>query len=658
MSFDDRLRRQLNEQAHQITIEPGDPNGPAVRAARRQTRRRVAVAGAFVAVIGLSAAWITTRDGDEPGVATAVDSDGTDTDAAEDASASDESTSDESGSTAAPGTPLTFTPVDATGAPGGYNITSNGAGNDLYYVLSTAPGLRAEEINGPWRNDTLYAWDGDSWSTSTFADRFVTTITPNGDLLYTLSTGTNSGDGPAVGTSSDGGANWDWTPIDLPADLGVPGSYGLSDAVGPAGHLVVAWSAPFADWNEAFELAREAGLDIGWETHNVISVDSEAIRYVGGERAVSCAERYWTGIDDRVAVPASLYDESWGEDGPTEEQLAQFREDQQAYDDARLVAQPQVLDELRADPDCAVFAECQTDVNAWDDEQAERERQIYVDLGVIEPGQSAYYELDWESLDDDTQRALDEALSELWEDSDQNRITDPACEEALYGPGWDPEDIETVTWASLGVTPPDSWNGAISAFLVEDGAAREIDAPFDPGFLQSVTATDTGFAIELVVPETDPVGFVEELGAQRTIRWTGGEDGWQFEETTGSLWNATTAPDGTTYGFSWSADGTSRLIRAANGVSVATPMPDMFGPGYEQHGISSIDAGDYGVAAVSIDWESERSAVAFSTDGVSWASTEFDGYWIDGVIVGDGDVMVIAHPFGTTGNTEVFIGRT
>ncbi|MEM9467153.1 MAG: hypothetical protein AAGA90_17405 [Actinomycetota bacterium] len=654
MSFDDRLRRQLSEQADHITIEPTDASAPAARAARRQTRRRITVAAAFLAVVGLSAAWITSQDGDPAELATEPDPDvevADDEDPAPDDDESlDDAIADPSGADV---TALTFTSVDADGAPGGYNLFSRGAADDLYYVLSTAPGL--EPDRGFWRNDTLYTWTGDGWANSTFTDRFVSTIGSADGLLYTVSTGSTAGDAPAVGTSADGGDTWDWTPLDLPATLGAPGSYALADAVGPAGHLVVAWSAPQANWDEAIALARDAGLSIGWDTHHILNVDREGIRFAPAGDGIQCADEYWRRVDQAAPYPVDISDETWDGDDPTEAELARYDAALLDYEVARREAQDDVLAELTAVPECAEFADCQVLQNGWDREQEERARQIYIDLDLMAPDGTTM-EIAWDEIDAETQEAIDEAFSDLY-DYETSPIAEAGCEEVLYGPGFDEADVETVTWASLGVVAPDSWAGAIAAFLVEDGTVRELDTPFEPGWLQTVTATDDGFIVDLVTPLDGVAEFESEVGPD-TTRWVGGADGWAASTTSGGTWTAATSPDGTTYANVWGANGQIGITRTSGDSTVTVSMDQIFGADHRSNGVSFIDAGAFGVAVASVDYDGETSVVAYSPDGLTWATTELDGYWVDGLIVGGDAVMVFAHPFGTTGNTEVFIGRT
>lgn len=660
MTFEDRLRDQLRRQADHVDVELGAGRDPRAHARSRQTRRRLGTLAVIAVIVGGSAAWISSRGGDAPEVATEApaSTDDAATGAADSAPAESSDTPDD-----APAplevAPLEFTPVDAAGAPGGINLWTKGVTGDLYYVLSTAPGLTDEQAwndGGFGRNDTLYTWRGDNWSETALSDRFITGLGGADGLLYAVSTGSDTGDGPAAGTSTDGGETWDWVPLPLGDEFSGPYGGGLTTAVGPAGQLVVAWNTPGADWEQGLALARDAGLDLSWETHDIVSIDGAGIRYVPHTAEVSCRDQFWAGLEELVPYPEAI-GEAIFEDGgePTEEEMAAYQAAMAEWDAARGQATTALLAEMAADPACEAFATCQAAQIAWEDEQQERVRQVAIEAGALRPDQTLA-ELDWSLLDESAQIAIDEAYG-----TGERGPTFPGgleCETTLYGPGWDAADIVTVTWDSLGVVPPAAWSGAIAAYLVDESGAHRLDAPFEPGYVQSVSAQDDQFVVDIVDPGSFEFEFAGDEGSEpAATRWTGSGAAWTATELpSGWFGGEVTGPGGAMFARSW--DETSRsggLTRMTAGGSTFISDSDLFGSEFREIGVWDLAAGAEGVAAASVDYERQRSVVAWSPDGVSWASTVLDDLFVDGVLVGPDGVLLFAHPFDGVGTTVTLV---
>ena len=690
MNFDDRLRGQLQHQADDVVVEPVGDDAPKRRAGRRRARRRIAGVALVVAVIGGGTTWVATRSADDPGVEVATQDDAAPLEAIEEddlaptvaeseAAASRKGSS--GGAAALPpsspppaGAPLVFAATDDAGAPGGINLFNRGADGQLYYVLSTAPGATEEEVFGPGAgfhsNDTLYTWSGDSWTNTTMADRFVSRIGSRGGLLYTVSTGGPQGEAPAVGTSADGGVTWDWVPLDLSDRFAStpsnPVGYALTSAAGPAGHLVVAWSAPFPDWEQGIQLANDAGLEIGWESHEIVGLDHEAIHYVDRGTGASCSQRLWDRLEDEMPYPHELEEEVFGDGEPTDDELAEFEAAFQEVERARMALTAELLAELATEDECSTFVSCFEAQTAWEQSRQDLERAVFVELGLIGPDDEPWA-VDWNGVDEDTQRRLDEELNGIWEGG-PDWPAELDCETVMWGPSWDVDDVVSITWDELGVTPPDSWNGAIAAYLVQGADVTALEVPFEPGWVQSVTALDDGFQVDIVGQTQhdwrSDWGFdgAEPAGEPGVTRWQGGAEGWVAADLGPSqAYGQVIGPDGASFSIVWGeTEATSGLRRDLDGDTSFISAPDLFGSsgGAEHLGVWDLQAGPYGVAAVSVDYAAKRSMIAFSADGVAWAVTELDGDYVDGVLVGGDAVMAFVHSFDDPDVTRVLLGMS
>ena len=261
------------------------------------------------------------------------------------------------------------------------------------------------------------------------------------------------------------------------------------------------------------------------------------------------------------------------------------------------------------------------------------------------------------------QRRLDEELSAIWE-SGPDWPGDLDCESEMWGPEWDVDDVVTTTWAELGVTAPESWNGAIAAYLVEGDVVTSLDVPFEPGWVQAVTATDSGFQVDIIEDigvdwrsewEFEGGEPAQEPGA---VRWEGGVDGWVLADSPGPVYGQVSGPDDAVFSIVWGEEaGSSGIRRDVDGSTGFVSAADLFADQSEEVGIWDLRSGPYGVAAVSVDYEARRSFVAFSADGVAWAVTELEGDYVDGVLVGDDGVMVFVHSFDEPDVTRVLLGR-
>ncbi len=678
MSIENRLRNHLHDQGDAIDIDSDGLRSVAARSrARRQRRQGLAFATIAVTIAAVGGWLVGTLGGNPSTLEVAGDADSSTTTVGELAT---ETVGDDTGAALGtiagaadpaieidelvrpePGTPLAFAPIGSADAPGGYNVYQNGFSDGLYYVVSTGPGVTYEDaidrgLDFP-RNDTLYTWAGDAWAIGSFGDRFVSSITGANDLLYTVSTGRPGGAALEVGTSGDGGASWSWQEIDLSAQFGDDPStwpaYRALAANSDDGRLVVVSKSPGADWDQAIRLAQQAGLDISWENNSIHNVTSQGITYgdswedLRGPCAIEYEDHVFGPILDGVDYPG---------DDASEEAIAAFAaamDAQEAEFDAR---EAEILDELAGRAECGDFVACRQAAGAHEDAFNDGYEALFESFGVNQ------YSDFWGDLTDEQLAAVEELEASL-SDLEPDYPDGIDCELELYG--WS-ENVEfdtiTATWESLGVTPPQAWEGSIGAYLVTDDGVEVLDTPFDAGYLESVESGSDGFVVTI-----SDLGFdlrstevIEEPFIPEATRWSGGVDGWT--SSVGEQPFGVAEFGRAQFSVSWdesSPAGGSILVRSDAAGSVGMQLEDL-APEIDTsgHDLFQVKSGDFGVVAIAVEWSpaGTNSIVLYSSDGMSWGATELAGVEAVDAIVGDDGVMVFTTSPGSDSPAVVLLG--
>ncbi len=674
MDFEDRLRDHLHDRTAEIHIEPEGVDVVADRVRSRRTRRTVAAAVAALAVVAGLTSFLVNQGDDTPDQ---VATEGIAEDAEEGSDGSDDETADAATSALAttppgdlpdivlpdPGTALVFTNIETDASPGGFNVWHNGTAGDIYYVLSTAPGLTWEEMErqpryGP---DTLYTWDGDRWSSGSFGDRFVTELTGGNDgILYAISTGSVAADQLEVGTSTDGGANWSWTPLEISAEPGY--SFQTYAAEQDGKHLVVVHKPAFADWDEAISLAQDNGVDIDREADEIFNIDATGLSWVPDVYEVSeCNAAFNTYFDEQYAqYEEEVYEPPIPYEGDlTDEEmeiLRQWEEEQmQLWDERRQDA----IDHMSTVPGCEEYHVCAAEQFARETELRDLDQSAAVFEDLARRAEAG------EEVTDEEWMAAEEASASVWAELD-DWMQESGCEVILYGDFNEPEpgDVRHITWAELGVTPPESWGGSTDTFLVEDGVVRSIDPGFEStGWLIDVRSTGSGFDVLFDETVGEPFLYEREEVDQRIVTWSSPDgETWTRSVSSGFDYPGESAslPDGTSFSVRWAEDDSNDLIRTnPDGSSDRLLLSDLAGEldtdGYQLVG---IDAGPYGVVAWASKWheparfvedrESDYdpdSIILYSPDGTGWGATPVPGADVADLIVGRTGAMVfLADP--------------
>lgn len=302
----------MAEQGEIIEITPEGPDAAIARHSRRsRNRMATGMVAMLVAVIGGFGLWSLSSE-PEP-VATQVTSIGRDAEEREqpaDAAAIE------------PGAPLQVITVDGEGAPA--NAYRTVVDNNVYYVLSTAPGAVGADTSAdfddwPYRENTIYQFEeSQGWTNVEVKDRWISDFRPNDGVLYVLSTGRSDGSlDPAVGVSSDRGATWEWQSISGLEGAAAINSDGLGDStlrLVPAGdrQFVIAQSLGYADWDEGIALAKAAGVPVTGH-RDVIYVDHNGISYnptIADDPQAACWEIEGRYYDMQNELYESLYPQS------------------------------------------------------------------------------------------------------------------------------------------------------------------------------------------------------------------------------------------------------------------------------------------------------------------------------------------------------------
>ncbi len=636
MDFDDRLRNHMHEQGGNLTIRPEGSDAVARRARmRRQRRTAGAIAAALVVVVGMFGWIISTRDTDSVQVTTEGPVDVTADDDAGEESASEvaqpvDDVDDLPDATPAPGDPLVFEPIDNDGAPGGFNVYENGATGGLYYVLSTAPGVTYETLpEDEWfiRNDTLYTYDGDRWASGGFGDRFVSTIDSSASgALYTISTGSPQGAALEIGTSVDGGDSWAWTPIDLTAQFGEDATAWPAYNVRSTGddvRVVIVSKVTGPDYEQGIALAQEAGLEIDPEFSIVLDVTAEGIRYIPGASTEPspCQREFSSYVDEQL----QSLEEAAAEEGELDDEF--YRDFQERYD----AIQREALELVGSLEGCEVFVECQSSLLSQSEAITAEERRIVTAMGY-DPD-SNY----WEELSDEQLTELSTALEELGV-AESAWLASSGCGETLFGPAYAIEDDEGefVTWESLGVTPPASWQGSTHTYLVDGDEVTPLGSIFgDVGFLVSLETRQGRFEATFDNAAAFDTG-------QGLVTWSSSDGiSWTSAPAAGDVYGYFGEGEFDRWRFSLAWDEVDTRIRRVDDVgSVDSFRLADLAPGIAETGdftLVGLSTGGYGVAAWAVDWEGGgRSIVVYSPDGVAWGATALDIEVVDLIVGPDG----------------------
>lgn len=657
MNFDDRLRNHLHTQNDDLVVPAEGVDAVHARSTHRKHRRLAGgalAAFAIVLAVGVAATGIGSNDsvdfatdGGEDSVTTTTPADAAEP-VAQAAPAELESVLPE------PGEALSLAPVSSDGAPGGYNLYTSGSADGVYFVVSTAPGSRLEDVaEGGWaRPDTVYSFDGSEWTNQTTAtgDRFVSNIegAPNG-VLYAVSTGTQTDVGLSIGSSTNSGANWEWTPIDLSAVFGADSStwpaYSVTQAIHEDQRLVVVATFPGVDFDEAFELANANGAGIA-EGGFVTNADANGITWI--EAPETTDEQ---GNPNCLAIASQKGDEAWSkveEPEPPFEWDAELTPEEQAEVDAWIQerqdigdkTQRQILDAVEAVEGCERFVECSRESTARQQEVDIRVEKIFKELG-LELGE----------VPADDQLAALEAAYEAEQADVEAWLESSGCSAELNY--LDEPDVEQQyrTWDELGVVTPADWKPIQNAFLTDGDVVTNLGDPFaSTGFLVDVDHNGSAWNITFDNTSYEPVidgpvtpTFVEYSSTDGTAWTSKAVDDFTFRRNS--------LADGSSFGLNFTDEQSSIVRRDASGSAVtlnlASLAPDL---DTAKYGLANIGTGEYGVVAWATRWNesdgSTDSILLYSPDGQGWGATELPDTQITHVIVGEDGVIVFASEPG------------
>lgn len=673
MDFNDRLRNQLHTQGHALQLSAEGSDAVRSRSRRRKQRRAGGTVIATLLVALLAGSWIAGQSGDaEANLAT--DSGG---EAPDDAASS--GSGDAAPLTSAeqtpievalpdPGASLVLTSANDVGAPGGYNVFQSGSSNGLYYVLSTAPGVTYEDFDdeiGYPRNDTIYTFDGSSWSQNSAGDRFVSTLdSDDSGLLYTVSTGTATGQALELGRSANAGQDWSWSELDLSNVFGEDRSnwppYAVQFATQGSETFVLVHTNGQIDWEEATEIAVANGADIDPRANEVISIDQTGISWIEGFQQGPCEAALNEALDARWA------DEPEGPEFDFERELTDA---EQAELDDYWAAQESRGQDIYADalqpvarvPGCAAYVKCSTELNALS-----REFDLEMELYYDEIGGSEG------DVPDDGGAALDllygdhEVEVQAWAESSGCGEELPYLAAAGDGSG-EPEPSSYASWESLGVTPPDDWNAVNVGFVIDGEQVTDLGPIFDGenGILVDVRAAGEQWSATF-----DSTNYGVDVPSQPMYTvWTSTPgDEWTADPTSSfTFGRPSKLTNGTTFAPNW-AEESSQLLRGnpdgtTSALTLADLAPDLDTTGFQ---IMNVRAGDYGVVAWAIRWEDVNeneqpydSIVLYSPDGVGWGATDVPDVEVVDVIVGESEVVLFLNdPDRTEGATQpIMLGR-
>ena len=628
MDFDDRLRNQLHSQSSDLQLPAEGSNAVRARSRRRKRQRTGGAALATLVVALLAGGWIAGRDTTaEANLATKG------LPVSQDASNSTKGNSTPSSSSIEvvlpdPGDPLVLTTAQNVDAPGGYNVYQNGHSGGLYYVLSTAPGVKYDDFEddlGLIRDDTIYTFDGSSWSQNALADRYISTVESTSEgLLYTVSTGSADSHELALGTSSDAGQVWSWTELDLTSAFGNdPASwppYAVRFATRGTETFVLAHTSGYLDWEEATKLAITNGATIDPGADEVISVDQNGIGWIQAPEQDVCSVALGNEVGALWAIEPQgpVFD---FEGDLTTSQYSSLEEFWRAQELRGPEIYAQALQTVGKIPGCEAFAKCTSEYTARMEELDSR-------------GGNASAELNNETLTwAEESGCIDEVPWLVGTD-------DPVADASTF-----------VSWQSLGVTPPESWQGISAGFLVDSGEITSLGELFDgePGFLVDVRSERGQWTASFA--STDNNTEIPSTPAYTTWTSTNGNDWTSNTENTFAFEQPAVLANGTSFSPDWGQESTQLLRTAPDGTTKALALSDL-SPNVDTEGfqIMNVRTGKYGVLAWAVRSASpgenefaDDSIVLYSPDGIGWGATEVPGAEVIDAIVGEGDVLIFLN---------------
>lgn len=655
MNFDDRLKNELQNQGAQISIEPAGVDDIASRSAKRRQRRMAGMtAVAAVVLLGVGGFIASGRDGSTP-VATNLD-------AEEQADTAPEGATDTTDVQPLAGAPLEFVNIESGSSPGAFGVYGTGVVTaDAYYMLSTAPGPADIDDYNAYRPNTLYKYDGSEWTNSSFGDRFISSLSSDQGVLYTVSTGTKTSDTPAIGSSSDGGQNWTWTPLDISEQFGADPSawpyYDIQAATNDGSTFAVVRSNAGPEWEEAIALAQGAGVDLDPETDGIMDITVEGISWISGQYELSpCAALFGEIMNERTPEVAALEDELMGiyesaEYELSDEQQARADELDRQLSGLYEMVYKEALAELKASDGCSEYAEC------LDGQQSIGETYTGVHEGsavaTTVPGEEIedpFVGTTTTTVVSQAEDASPEAAEEIdFEGIDREYeewLETSGCGQIL---GYDEEvfsdeDIQTVTWSELGVAIPESWYGSAAAYLVTDSGTQNLGrfAEGEAGWLNSIGFDGSNF--EAVFEGMwSPTFEAEQTPPASTV----------YSSTDGTTWTTSERPWGTavpsfagmSFVIDWNEVESSVVRNGSERLSLSDLAPNLDVTGYQP---DRIFIGQYGVVITASKWEDGGnygrvdSIVFFSSDGLSFGATPLEGLGVGSVMVGVNGVVVFA----------------
>ncbi len=634
MNFDDRLKHELQNQGAQISVEPTGVDDISNRSAKRR-QRRMAGMTAVVAVVLLGiGGFIANSDRGGTPVATDINTEA-DEDQTDELPESVEEPAEVIDGQPLAGSPLDFVDVSSGSSPGGFGVFGTGVvTSDAYYMLSTAPGKPADDDYQAFRPNTLYRFDGTTWTNTSFDDRFITSLSSDGDVLYTVSTGTKTSDNPAVGSSTDGGESWQWTPIDLTEQFGDdPAAWvgvNIVSSSADGSTFVIVHDSPGPDWVEGIEFAMAAGLDID-ESDEVIDLTIEGIRWVPGQFELSpCAAEIDSYLEANLPAEVEALEEEMTAIYNSVGSEDEFSDEQMARLEAINEQLRNIYDQNWADAIASLRTSgtgCEAHADCLDSERTFNER-----WSTIEEGDPAG--VDYEAIEQEYQDWLDNS----------------GCGEVLgyQDDEFSDDEIETATWAELGVEVPASWYGSTVGYLVADGQSRALGTvgPDETGWLESVEYDGSTFRVVF----NGVWGPEDEAGSafpESTV----------YSSNDGATWTTSTRPfgipripvNGMTFAIDWSEEQSSIVRSGPNGserLSLEDLAPNIDTAGYFAE---RVYVGDYGVVITASRWQEFETAnpvdsiVLYSPDGLSFGATPLPGLSAHSVMVGSNGVIVFSN---------------
>ncbi len=662
MDFDDRLRNQLHTQSNELQISPEGSDAVRSRSKRRRQRRAGGTVVATLLVALAAGSWIAGQNGDvEANLATEGTTESLEAAGSTGSDSSAPATSDTQApidiALPEPGAALTLGPASDDGAPGGYNVFQSGSANGLYYVLSTAPGVTYDDYDenvGFFRNDTIYTFDGSSWSQNAVGDRFVSTLdSDDAGLLYTVSTGTATAQALELGRSANAGQDWSWTELDLTDVFGQDRSawppYTVQFATQGSETFVLVHSNGQIDWEEATGIAVANGANIDPRTNDVINIDQAGITWIEGFEQNPCE----AALND--ALETAWIDEP---EGPEFDFDRELTDAEQAELETYWAAQELRAQEIYADalqsvariPGCAEFVKCSTELDALSREFDEEIQGYYGDNGIAGSPFIAEEGVEFEDVDLDGLYEAHDAKVRAWARAS-------GCGEELpyldaEGEGSSEQQTPNyASWESLGVTPPESWNAVNAGFIIDGEEVTSLGRIFDGenGYLIDVRTSGREWSAIF-----DSTNYALDVPSEPTYTtWTSTTgDEWTSEPTNSYMFGRPARlTNGTTFSPNW-AEESSQLLRGdpdgtTSALTLADLAPDLDTTGYQ---LMNVRAGDYGVVAWALKWQdtdgSEQpydSIVLYSPDGVGWGATDVPDVEVVDVIVGAEEVVLFLN---------------